>query len=156
MTRAAPLPGVLIFTTTPPLYLPTLLLSSHIRHPLKESYPSLLAEHWANHLAQHGIDATPALSDPIVWLKSVPSFPNQQDDDTDAEGSDGDGDAADESEEDEFDQDGNVWRGVRRSEAAAGNGVSHRAPTSVNEGQVVANVTIGQVTYLAPVPPGSE
>lgn len=155
MTRAAPLPGVLILTTTPPLYLPSLLLASHIRHPLKESYPSLLAEQWAAHLASHGIETAASSAEPTVWLKGVPSIkPLEQDDEEEATSQHAE-DSEEEADDDHEDEDGNVWRGLNNNGKVTAQSISQK-DSSIDPGTAVANLTVGQVTYLAPVPPGSE
>jgi hypothetical protein len=162
MTRAAPLPGVVILTTTPPLHLPTLLLASHIKHPLKESYPALITEQWAAHLAHHGIEAAASSAEPVIWLKGVPSFSRAsqaEDDASDTDEEDSQDDEDDDSDDDEpgedqEDADGNVWRGLKKDMAS-----EKRAKTMMPanaRGTAIANLTIGQVTYLAPIPSGSE
>lgn len=153
-----PLPGVLILTTTPPLYLPTLLLSTKIRHPLGETFPKLITEQWINHLTSLGIEADAGRADPVVHLASVPSFPpfsgGRGEEAEEGEGSDsGQDDASSEFEEHEDDE-GNVWRGAIAS--THDRGLSTRNGPTPDGGSLVANVTFGQVTYLAPVPDGGE
>lgn len=156
--RAAPLPGVLILTTTPPLYSPTLLLASHIRHPLKEHFTALVAEQWLAHLVRHSIEATPSLSEPVVYLKGVPAFSSRS-----GEEGDGDSDSSDDEQDerslsDHADDDGNIWRGTSDSGAGRNHASSSRQQPSLpsERGTLVANLSIGQVTYLAPVPEGTD
>lgn len=160
--QLAPLPGVLVLTTAPPLYIPTLLLSSHIRHPLKETYPRLLTEQWLAYLSSRGCETSAHLCEPVVWLKGVPPFPtiSQLEQDSDQQDDPRDDDASDHSlasSPDQRDEDGNVWRGMRhtarrpQNDSAPGIG-----PSDLDQGTSIANLTIGQVTYLAPIPPGSE
>lgn len=161
--QLAPLPGVLILTTAPPLYIPTLLLSSHIRHPLRETYPRLLAEQWVSHLTQRGIETSAESSEPVVWLKSVPAFStggvDDSEGDDDARSKPSSSSSEDGESPDELDSDGNVWRGMRHVRSAR-NGESDETVSpplsSLDKGTSVANLTIGQVTYLAPVPDGTN
>lgn len=100
-----------------------------------------------------------------MWLKGVPYFSraSQADEDasdTDEEDSQDDQEEAEEEDsdaqpgDDQEDEDGNVWRGLKKdmkSERTA------KAMIPANaRGTAVANLTIGQVTYLAPIPLGSE
>lgn len=157
---AAPLPGVLVLTTTPPLHCPSLLLSSHIRHPLKQQYPQLVATQWSSYLAKKGLQPCPQRADPVVWLKDLPSFPPQDfyDDEGDTDVSDGqsnDGtgeDDDDDDSEDKEDHEGNIWRG---STAKHHRGSSSRSDEATT-GTAIANLTVGQVTYLAPIPQGGN
>ncbi|CAO1619300.1 unnamed protein product [Parajaminaea phylloscopi] len=168
MVQAAPLPGVIILATTPPLFLPSLLLSSHIRHPLKDVYPKLVAEQWSGHLARLGIEADAAAADPIVWLEGLPELTignltsghhESDDDSTDTRSDDSSAGDLGGSEDgvssvlpsDDEDRDGNVWRGAKRVPRT----MKHKR-RSPPEGSVFANLTIGQVTYLAPVPSGGN
>ncbi|CAO1630040.1 unnamed protein product [Sympodiomycopsis kandeliae] len=162
--QVAPIPGVLILTTAPPLYIPTLLLASHIRHPLKETYPRLLAEQWVSHLSQQGIESKPALSEPVIWLKGVPSFPQSLGDDDDPEEDAGSEESDTQNGRDSVspdgqDSDGNVWRGLKEQDRRQEEAVLAAAKdpaTSLDQGTSVANLTVGQVTYLAPVPSGTS
>lgn len=160
---AAPLPGVLILTTTPPLHIPSLLLSSHIRHPLKQQYPQLVASQWSAYLAKRSLQPSPQRADPVVWLKDLPCFPPQgsyDDEDTEtdvSEDSHGDDEgSSDQGSDDAEDDEGNIWRGSSTKPNRIGGSPAARANNDDDKGTALANLTVGQVTYLAPIPPGGN
>lgn len=160
MAQAAPLPGIIILTTTPPLYLPSLLLSSHIRHPLKDVYPKLVAEHWSSYLADLSIEADASQAVPVVWLKGVPDFSDRaqsaQGDGESESGSDGESEIESDSNcpgADRDDGDGNIWRSAHQRDLQQENQTKDWQLDRA-EGTAFANLTVGQVTYLSPVPAG--